>query len=391
MASGGGLSGAESKTALRLTCGRIKLQRNKKEVANKALRKDIADLLAAHKEDSARIRVEAVLREYDLLAAYDILELFCELLTVRLQILEASKECPLDLKEAVSTLIYAAPRTNDLPDLMEVRRQFSAKFGKEFVAAAEELRPGCGVNRKIIEKLAIKAPDVATKLAELRSIATEFNVEWNDERVASELLAAPADLLDGLGGGAGFQRTPATQQPTGYGAPGGPVFATPAVGAPGLPNGAEYGAPATGPAPFLAPDFASMAAQAAASAERARRAAEEAEATAARLAQGHVGGGADTGPTLSPYAHANQAGGYGRPPEASGSGMGRDPLDDDGPIKPPKLASFEDGAEKGGKKGKGDEGGGSQMEAPPPPQFTHPPMHGAQGPVYGVAAAGAPR
>ncbi len=46
-----------SKTALRLVCGRVRLVSNKKEAAQRALRREIADLVAAGKMDSARIRV----------------------------------------------------------------------------------------------------------------------------------------------------------------------------------------------------------------------------------------------------------------------------------------------------------------------------------------------
>ena len=48
-----------SKTALRLLFGRIKLLSNKKEAAQKLLRREIADLCAAAKMDSARIRVRS--------------------------------------------------------------------------------------------------------------------------------------------------------------------------------------------------------------------------------------------------------------------------------------------------------------------------------------------
>lgn len=57
--------------------------------------------------------------------------------------------CSADLKEAVASLIFAAPRCADLPELARVRTQFQAKYGKEFIAAAAELRPECGVNRRV--------------------------------------------------------------------------------------------------------------------------------------------------------------------------------------------------------------------------------------------------
>lgn len=59
------------------------------------------------------------------------------------------RNCPLDLKEAISSLIFASPRCSDLPELLQIRQLFAAKYGKEFAAAAAELRPDCGVNRRV--------------------------------------------------------------------------------------------------------------------------------------------------------------------------------------------------------------------------------------------------
>jgi hypothetical protein len=70
---------------------RIKLLRNKRDIQIKQLRKEIAQLLTSGQEPSACIRVEHVYREENILAAYDILELFSELITVRLPIIESQK------------------------------------------------------------------------------------------------------------------------------------------------------------------------------------------------------------------------------------------------------------------------------------------------------------
>ncbi|KAH8933163.1 hypothetical protein BDL97_18G015500 [Sphagnum fallax] len=176
---------------------RIKLLRNKRDLQIKQLRKEIAQLLTTGQEPSARIRVEHIFREENLLAAYDVLELFCELVTVRLPIIESQKICPLDLKEAISSLIFAAPRCADLPELQQVLALFSVKYGKEFVAAATELRPDCGVNRRIIEKLSVRAPSGEVKLKLMKEIAAEHNIEWDSSDFEAELLKPPEDLLDG--------------------------------------------------------------------------------------------------------------------------------------------------------------------------------------------------
>lgn len=55
------------------------------------MRKEIAQFLQAGQEAIARIRVEHVIREQNIRAAYEILELFCEFVLVRVPILESQK------------------------------------------------------------------------------------------------------------------------------------------------------------------------------------------------------------------------------------------------------------------------------------------------------------
>ena len=64
--------------------------------------------MKAGKTESARIRVEAVLRDVAMLAAFDILELHCELLGVRAAVIERHDAraggVPADMVECVSSL-----------------------------------------------------------------------------------------------------------------------------------------------------------------------------------------------------------------------------------------------------------------------------------------------
>lgn len=59
------------------------------------------------------------------------------------------RECPVDLKEAIASIVFSSPRCGDVPELLDVRKQFSAKYGKDFITAATELRPMCGVGRLV--------------------------------------------------------------------------------------------------------------------------------------------------------------------------------------------------------------------------------------------------
>ena len=178
---------SKCKTALRLCVGRVKLLRNKKAHAVATLKREIGDLLNAGKEDSARVRVEAVLREEATLEAFEVLDLFCELLVVRLPLIESTKDLPADLKEAVATVVYAARRVADaIPELKEVRAQFAGKYGSQYVAACgEDTTAGaCGVSELAMRKLALAPPSAEARLEALRAVAAERGVRFDEAKMA---------------------------------------------------------------------------------------------------------------------------------------------------------------------------------------------------------------
>ncbi|CAN1235275.1 IST1-like protein [Linum perenne] len=192
-----GFKAVKCKTLLKLTIPRIKLLRNRREIQIRQMRHDIAKLLENGQEATARIRVEHIVREENMMAAQEVLELFCELVSVRLPIIEAQRECPLDLKEAISSICFAAPRCADLPELIQVQMMFASKYGKEFVAAATDLRPDCGVNRQIVELLSVRAPSPDVKLKLLKTIAEEHELDWDPAESEAELSKPHEDLLNG--------------------------------------------------------------------------------------------------------------------------------------------------------------------------------------------------
>ncbi|WOK92449.1 hypothetical protein Cni_G01140 [Canna indica] len=190
--------GTRCKTCLNLAISRIKLLRNKRELQLKHMRKEICQYIQTGQEAIARIRVEYIIREQNILAAYEIIELFCEFVLARVPILETQRDCPIELQEAVASIIFASPRCSDLPELLHVRNLFSTKYGKEFVAAASELRPESNVNRTIIEKLSVKAPPAELKIKILKEVAQEYQLDWDSSTTEAELSKTHEDLLDGL-------------------------------------------------------------------------------------------------------------------------------------------------------------------------------------------------
>ncbi|XP_062206633.1 uncharacterized protein LOC133908570 isoform X2 [Phragmites australis] len=143
------------------------------------------------------ILVEHAIREEKLMQAYDLIEVYCELIVARLSIIDSQKTCPIDLKEAIASVIFASMRCADVTELADVRKHFTSKYGKEFAAAALEVRPDSGVNRLVIEKLSAGAPDVQTKIKTLSSIAEEHNIKWEPKAFEEKLQKPNEDLLPG--------------------------------------------------------------------------------------------------------------------------------------------------------------------------------------------------
>ncbi|XP_057795905.1 uncharacterized protein LOC131012014 [Salvia miltiorrhiza] len=192
-----GFKSSKCKTLLKLTIPRIKLLRNRRVIHINQMRREIAKLLETGQEASARIRVENILREEKMMAAQELVELYCELIIARLPIIDAQKECPLDLKEAISSVCFAAPRCADLPELQQVQMLFAGKYSKEFVSSATELMPECGVNRQLVDLLSVRAPSSDVKLKLLKDIAKEHELDWDPSASENDLLKTHEDLLNG--------------------------------------------------------------------------------------------------------------------------------------------------------------------------------------------------
>ncbi|KAL7002376.1 hypothetical protein U1Q18_003531 [Sarracenia purpurea var. burkii] len=139
---------------------RLKLLKNKRSAIVRQLRDDVAQLLKHGHDLSAFHRVEQLFKDESIVAVYDLLDHFCEFIIIHLSYIRKHKDCPNDINEAVSTLIFASARCGDLPELLVIRKLFGERYGKRFATVALELLPGNLVNRQIKENLSIKSvPD----------------------------------------------------------------------------------------------------------------------------------------------------------------------------------------------------------------------------------------
>ncbi|GAB4848406.1 hypothetical protein Ancab_003103 [Ancistrocladus abbreviatus] len=192
-----GFNSSKCKTWVKMATARIKLLRNKREAVVKQMRRDVALLLQSSQDATARIRVEHVIREQNAMAANEIIELFCDQIVARLSIIAKQRDCPADLKEGIASLIFAAPRCSDIPELLAIRDIFEKKYGKDFVSAATDLRPESGVNRLLVEKLSARNPTGELKLKVMKEIAKEYHIKWDTTETEMELLKPPEERIEG--------------------------------------------------------------------------------------------------------------------------------------------------------------------------------------------------
>ncbi|EGG13410.1 IST1-like protein [Cavenderia fasciculata] len=185
------------KVQLKLAVSRIQIQKTKKANLVKDEKRHIAELLRNRNEESARIRVETVIRDENLIECFNIIEVLCELVFTRLGLISASSSIPDEIKEAIYTLIYASQRVQ-IPELELIKKQLCAKYGK---ALENEVNCQCQthVNPKIVHKLSYVTPEPFLIFKNLNDIACEFHVDWQVDPIVTAVsptyIAAPPQQL----------------------------------------------------------------------------------------------------------------------------------------------------------------------------------------------------
>ncbi|KAG8643534.1 hypothetical protein MANES_11G045800v8 [Manihot esculenta] len=93
-------------------------------------------------------------------------------------------ECPEECREAVQSLIYAAARIPEFPELRDLRTLFVERYGTHLESF---------INKQFVETLRPKTTTKEMKLQLMHDIAEEFNIQWNAKSLEQELFKQPQE------------------------------------------------------------------------------------------------------------------------------------------------------------------------------------------------------
>mmetsp|Transcript_13253 Transcript_13253/g.19967 ORF Transcript_13253/g.19967 Transcript_13253/m.19967 type:complete len:318 (-) Transcript_13253:193-1146(-) len=167
------------KPLLKMASKRIQIANNKRATQSKHAKREVSKLLADGKDEKAIIRVEHIIRDDFTMEAYEIIELMCSLVHERCKHLSSHDECPVDLLEAVTTVLWASSRV-DISELEGIRKQLIKKYGNKFYEEANNNEKNL-VNSRVVHKLNISPPSPLLIRKYLKEIAREYEVPWDDE------------------------------------------------------------------------------------------------------------------------------------------------------------------------------------------------------------------
>ncbi|XP_072953392.1 uncharacterized protein [Typha angustifolia] len=195
-----------------IKCIKVRLDpiRRKKQAMLRFLKEDVAKLLTKGLDANAFGRIEALTVEINHASCYDMIEEYCEHILKQLQFLNKQRECPQEAMEALSTLIFAAARFPDLPELCDLRHVFTQRYGSHMESF---------VNAEFVEKLQKKSFSNEKKLQVMQNIAQEFEIRFDCRAFQQKLLGQPEIKLDKPKKDspfAGGNKEPSSKLPRGY-------------------------------------------------------------------------------------------------------------------------------------------------------------------------------
>lgn len=177
---------SKCKQAIKCIGMRVAPIQRKNQARVRFLRKDVADLIANGLDVNAFGRIDALFVEMNKTACYDIIQHDCDYIKIQLSTLQKQRECPQEVVESLGTLIFAAARFPDLPELCDLRHLITERYGDHVESY---------VNAEFVEKMQKNSFPMDKKLHLMQGIAKEYSVTW-DSKAFEQKMSNPASVME---------------------------------------------------------------------------------------------------------------------------------------------------------------------------------------------------
>ncbi|CAN4079994.1 unnamed protein product [Withania somnifera] len=101
-------------------------------------RSEVTHLLHLDRQEDPLHRVKLVIKKQNTVDALTMMKKYCHLLIEKRVFIKTKGKCPDELVEAISSLIFAASRWGEFPELHELREIFTSKYGNVLKVASLE-------------------------------------------------------------------------------------------------------------------------------------------------------------------------------------------------------------------------------------------------------------
>ncbi|XP_051131899.1 uncharacterized protein LOC127251966 isoform X2 [Andrographis paniculata] len=177
------------KSLIKTTRARMEVVRKRAEAKQRFLKEDLGKLLSNGLDINAYGRTDEYIAGMNILSCYDYLDQSCEYILKQLSTMQKLEECPEECKEVIASLMYAAARFSDLPELRDLRDTFQERYGSGLETF---------VNQKFVEKVSSRPATSEKKVRVLQNIASEFSINWDskgfEKRIVGPAVVAQAEV-----------------------------------------------------------------------------------------------------------------------------------------------------------------------------------------------------
>ena len=180
------------KTLIKISQERCKLYHNKKVDNVKRKKEEIAECLKKNNYDLAKAKMDNLLKDEDLITAYDLLLPILEIVKEKCIYIISNSECPAELRAPLDSIIFAANKL-EINELMTFKEKIKQKYGTAYISKAENNTDKL-VNENLVDKLKVTIFNEQVVKIRLKRICQDkkINFAFPDEVVVN--VDVPTDL-----------------------------------------------------------------------------------------------------------------------------------------------------------------------------------------------------